>query len=217
MNLKAFIWIIFDFTFAKFENTILSYIFTGFNNKDMLHKHLIYPFLFSLLIVSACSPEIMEEEPSTLGLVADSAMVVSAHPLASQVGADIMKKGGNAVDAAIATQFALAVVYPAAGNIGGGGFMVIRQADGSTDALDFREKAPLAGGRDMYLDEDKNVIDGLSRTGHLAAGVPGSVDGMVKAHEKYGSLSWADLLQPAIDLAADGFELTEKEARGLNS
>jgi gamma-glutamyltranspeptidase/glutathione hydrolase len=166
--------------------------------------------------LAACSPELVEEEPTTLGLVTDSAMVVSAHPLASQVGADIMKQGGNAVDAAIATQFALAVVYPAAGNIGGGGFMVIRQADGSTDALDFREKAPLAGGRDMYLDEDKNVIQGLSRTGHLAAGVPGSVDGMVRAHEKYGSLPWADLLQPSIDLAANGFELTEREARGLN-
>ena len=182
----------------------------------MLHKYLSLYLLSFVLVVSACSPEVVEEESATLGLLADSAMVVSAHPLASQVGADIMKQGGNAVDAAIATQFALAVVYPAAGNIGGGGFMVIRQADGSTDALDFREKAPLAGGRDMYLDEDKNVIDGLSRTGHLAAGVPGSVDGMVRAHEKYGSLPWEDLLQPAIDLAADGFELTEREARGLN-
>ena len=182
----------------------------------MLYKNFISFIALVVFFLNACSPEIVEEEPAQLGLVADSAMVVSAHPLASKVGADIMKKGGNAVDAAIATQFALAVVYPAAGNIGGGGFMVIRQADGATDALDFREKAPLAGGRDMYLDEDKNVIKGLSRTGHLAAGVPGSVDGMVKAHEKYGSLPWEDLLQPAIDLAAKGFELTEKEARGLN-
>lgn len=182
----------------------------------MLHKHLSYYFLLLVFLISACAPEAPEEEPSPLGLVADSAMVVSAHPLASQVGADIMRQGGNAVDAAIATQFALAVVYPAAGNIGGGGFMVVRQADGTTDALDFREKAPLAGGRDMYLDEDKNVITGLSRTGHLAAGVPGSVDGMVKAYEKYGSLPWEALLQPAIDLAADGFALTEREARGLN-
>lgn len=182
----------------------------------MLHKYLSASFLVICFLLAACSPEIVEEKPSQLGMVTDSAMVVSAHPLASQIGADIMKKGGNAVDAAIATQFALAVVYPAAGNIGGGGFMVIRQADGTTDALDFREKAPLAGGRDMYLDEDRNVIEGLSTKGHLAAGVPGSVDGMVKAHEKYGSLPWSELLQPAIDLAADGFELTEKEASGLN-
>jgi len=182
----------------------------------MIYRYLVPSLLAFALLLNACSPEVVQEEPSQLGLVADSAMVVSAHPLASQVGADIMQKGGNAVDAAIATQFALAVVYPAAGNIGGGGFMIIRQVDGSTDALDFREKAPLAGGRDMYLDEDKNVIKGLSRTGHLAAGVPGSVDGMVKAHEKYGSLPWETLLQPAIDLAANGFELTEKEAKGLN-
>lgn len=182
----------------------------------MLHKYLSAPLLVICLLLAACSPEIIEEKPAQLGMVTDSAMVVSAHPLASQIGADIMKKGGNAVDAAIATQFALAVVYPAAGNIGGGGFMVIRQADGTTDALDFREKAPLAGGRDMYLDEDRNVIEGLSTKGHLAAGVPGSVDGMVKAHEKYGSLPWSELLQPSIDLAADGFELTEKEASGLN-
>ncbi len=191
-------------------------IFTCFKPNTMLYKYFSLCYFSFILIISACAPEAPEEEPSPLGLVADSAMVVSAHPLASQVGTDIMKQGGNAVDAAIATQFTLAVVYPAAGNIGGGGFMVIRQADGTTDALDFREKAPLAGGRNMYLDDDKNVIKGLSRTGHLAAGVPGSVDGMVKAHEKYGSLPWKALLQPAIDLAANGFALTEREARGLN-
>ncbi|WPP50850.1 gamma-glutamyltransferase [Catalinimonas niigatensis] len=182
----------------------------------MIRKHFVHFIVPVFFLVLSCAPEVPTEEPAPIGLIADSAMVVSAHPLASKVGADIMKKGGNAVDAAIATQFALAVVYPAAGNIGGGGFMVIRNADGSTDALDYREKAPLAGGRDMYLDEDKNVIEDLSTKGHLAAGVPGSVDGMVKAHEKYGSLAWSELLQPAIDLAADGFELTEKEASGLN-
>ncbi len=181
----------------------------------MRNYHLI---IFTALIfsISACSPEIPTEEPSPMGLIADSAMVVSAHPLASKAGADIMKRGGNAIDAAIATQFALAVVHPAAGNIGGGGFMVIRNAEGMTDAIDYREKAPLTAGRDMYLEENKEVIEDLSTKGHLAAGVPGSVDGMVKAHEKYGSLTWAALLQPAIDLAANGFELTEKEASGLN-
>ncbi|MFP4089595.1 MAG: gamma-glutamyltransferase [Cyclobacteriaceae bacterium] len=182
----------------------------------MMHQYFCLAFSTILLIFSGCSPELSQEEPVKLGLIADSAMVVSAHPLASEVGAVIMKKGGNAVDAAIATQFALAVVYPAAGNIGGGGFMVVRMADGTTDALDFREKAPLKGGRNMYLDEEGNVIEGLSTRGHLAAGVPGSVDGMVKAHERYGTLPWSELLQPAIDLAANGFELTEKEADGLN-
>ncbi|MDW3649546.1 MAG: gamma-glutamyltransferase [Bacteroidia bacterium] len=143
-------------------------------------------------------------------------MVVSAHPLASKVGVDIMKQGGNAIDAAIAVQYALAVVYPTAGNIGGGGFMVIRKADGEVNTLDFREKAPAAAHRDMYLDGKGDVIADLSWLGHLAAGVPGSVNGMFKAHEKYGSLPMKDLIQPAIDLAANGFDLTEKEAKGLN-
>lgn len=150
-------------------------------------------------------------------MLADTAMVVSAHPLASQVGVDILKNGGNAVDAAIAEQFALAVVYPAAGNIGGGGFMVYRDKDGETDALDFRETAPLAASRKMYQDENGEVIENLSVRGHLAAGVPGSVDGMLKAHEKYGSLAWEILLQPAIDLARHGFPLTKKEAEGLKN
>ncbi len=143
-------------------------------------------------------------------------MVVSAHPLASEAGVAILKRGGNAMDAAIAVEFALAVVYPDAGNIGGGGFMVIRQKDGSIDALDYREEAPSAAHRDLYLDETGEVIEGLSQNGHLAAGVPGTVDGMVRLHEKYGSLPWEVLVQPAIDLAAKGFPLTEKEADKFN-
>ncbi len=160
----------------------------------------------------------MKEVPldPLVGVIADSAMVVSAHPLASQVGVDILRQGGNAVDAAIGVQYALAVVFPVAGNIGGGGFMVIREAEGRTDCLDYREKAPLAAGRDMYLDDEDNVIEDLSTRGHLAAGVPGSVDGMFRAHEKYGSLPMEQLIQPAIDLAANGFVLTEKEADNLN-
>ena len=150
------------------------------------------------------------------GLITDSAMVVSAHPLASAVGANIMRAGGNAVDAAIAVQFALAVVYPAAGNIGGGGFMVIRQNNGLTNTLDFREKAPLAATRNMYLDAEENVINDLSTAGHLAAGVPGTVDGMFRAYQKYGSLPFEKLIQPAIDLAANGFVLTAREASYLN-
>ncbi len=182
-------------------------------------KLLSYLFLFLILCSSIHCTEKLAEQSFDLpdkGLIADSAMVVSAHPLASAVGVDILRQGGNAVDAAIAVQYALAVVYPAAGNIGGGGFMVIRQKDGATDCLDYREKAPLTGGRDMYLDKNKNVIEDLSTLGHLAAGVPGSVDGMFKAYEKYGSLPHEALIQPAIDLGANGFVLTRQEAEGLN-
>lgn len=149
-------------------------------------------------------------------MLADSAMVVSAHPLASKVGADVLRKGGNAIDASIATQFALAVVHPAAGNIGGGGFMVVRMTNGSTDALDYREKAPSAASTDMYVGETGEVEAGLSQYGHLASGVPGTVAGLWAAHQKYGSTPWAELVQPAIDLAIKGFTLTEKEASGLN-
>uniref|UniRef100_UPI003593C952 gamma-glutamyltransferase n=1 Tax=Persicitalea sp. TaxID=3100273 RepID=UPI003593C952 len=150
------------------------------------------------------------------GVLAQNGMIASAHPLSSQVGTDILKKGGNAVDAAIAVMFALAVVHPAAGNVGGGGFMVYRAADGKNYTLDFREKAPLKADRDMYLDAQGNVVDGLSTLGHLASGVPGSVAGMAVAHTRFGKLPWADLLQPAIDLAEKGVVQTEKEARGLN-
>jgi gamma-glutamyltranspeptidase/glutathione hydrolase len=138
-------------------------------------------------------------------------MVVSAHPSSSKVGLDILKKGGNAVDAAVAVQFALAVVYPGAGNLGGGGFMVYRSASGELAALDFREKAPLLASRDMYLDSAGNVITDKSLYGHLAAGVPGSVDGMVKAHEKFGKLSWKEVVQPALDLARNGFPITNSQ------
>ncbi len=168
-----------------------------------------------LLAVYACNPA-SEQAVGERGLIVSKAMVVSAHPLASEVGKNIMEKGGNAVDAAIATQFALAVVYPGAGNIGGGGFMVSRMANGDIASLDYREKAPLAGGRDMYLDANGEVIPYSSRIGHLAAGVPGTVAGLYAAHNKLGKLAWADLVQPAIDLASNGWALTEREARGLN-
>jgi gamma-glutamyltranspeptidase/glutathione hydrolase len=153
--------------------------------------------------------------------------VVSAHPLASNIGVSILQQGGNAFDAAIATQLALAVVYPAAGNIGGGGFMIAHLAGkpGSTSpadatgtdlALDFREKAPAAATRDMYLDAAGNPIPGLSENGHLASGVPGTVAGLF-AELKYAKLPFARLIQPAIDLAEKGFALTADEARSLNS
>ena len=150
--------------------------------------------------------------------VAANAGIASAHPAASQIGLDILKAGGNAVDAAIATQFALAVCYPVAGNIGGGGFMVIRNADGTSATLDFREMAPAAAHADMYLDEEGNVISGLSTFGHLASGVPGSVAGMVAAFDKYSKLKdWQMLIEPSVKLAAAGVELTTREARNLNS
>ena len=151
------------------------------------------------------------------GVIGKKGMVASAHPAASQVGADILKKGGNAVDAAVAVQFALAVVHPSAGNLGGGGFLVLRTKDGRTHSIDFREKAPAKGHADMYLDKDGNIIPRASTLGRLASGVPGSVDGMLESHQKYGKLAWTDLLQPAIKLAEKGVVLTEGEARGLNA
>ena len=151
-------------------------------------------------------------------VIADKAVVSAAHPLASKVGLDIIKKGGNAVDAAIAVQFALAVVYPRAGNIGGGGFMVYRSGDGKDiSTLDYREKAPAKAFADMYLDDKKNVIEGKSQRGHLASGVPGTVDGCRKMFEKYSKLKdWKKLVQPAVDLAKNGFAITEAEANRLN-
>ena len=143
-------------------------------------------------------------------------MVVSAHPEASRVGLDILKKGGNAIDAAVAVQFALAVVYPNAGNIGGGGFMVYRSAKGEIASLDYREKAPGLASRDMYLDSAGNPIVKKSLLGHMPAGVPGTVDGMVKAHKKYGKLSWKEVVQPSVDLAAKGFPITKKQSGELN-
>lgn len=145
-----------------------------------------------------------------------NASVSCAHPLASMVGAEIMKRGGNAFDAAIATQLALAVVYPGAGNIGGGGFLVGRTSMGKSIAIDFRETAPNKASRDMYLDKDGNVIPKLSLQGHLASGVPGTVAGLFETL-KYARLPMKTLIQPAIDLAEYGFVLTEKEATRLNS
>ena len=142
--------------------------------------------------------------------------VVSAHPLASQVGLAILKQGGNAVDAAIATQLALAVVYPNAGNIGGGGFMVARLANGENVSLDYREKAPGAASRDMYLDAAGNVVEGKSTYGHLSSGVPGTVAGLFES-ARHARLSFKTLIQPAIDLAEKGFVITEREARSLNA
>ncbi|MGX1319876.1 gamma-glutamyltranspeptidase/glutathione hydrolase [Bradyrhizobium sp. USDA 377] len=146
---------------------------------------------------------------SVAPVAAENGMVVSAQHLATQVGVEVLKRGGNAVDAAVAVGYALAVVYPAAGNLGGGGFMTIQLADGRKTFLDFRETAPKGATANMYLDKDGNVIKGISTKGHLAVGVPGSVSGMEYAREKYGTMKRADLLVPAIQLAEQGFVLDQ--------
>jgi gamma-glutamyltranspeptidase/glutathione hydrolase len=150
---------------------------------------------------------------STQPVRAAHAMVVSSHELASRAGVEMMQAGGNAVDAAVATGFALAVVHPAAGNLGGGGFMLIRMADGKTHFIDYREKAPAAAKPDMYLDAQGNVIEGASEYGYKAIGVPGSVAGMVYAQQKYGKLPLQQVMAPAIRLAHEGYALSWEEAR----
>ena len=154
--------------------------------------------------------------PAAAPVVARHALVVSAHPVASRVGVDVLRQGGNAYDAAVAVQFALAVVLPVAGNVGGGGFIVYRDHAGPAGTLDFRETAPAAASRDMYLDASGNVVPGRSTAGPLAVGTPGTVAGMAALHKKMGKLPWASLVAPAVRLARHGVALTEKEAAGLN-
>jgi gamma-glutamyltranspeptidase / glutathione hydrolase len=154
---------------------------------------------------------------SVAPVAAEHGMVVTAQHLASQVGVAVLKKGGNAVDAAVAVGYALAVVYPAAGNLGGGGFMTIQLADGRRTFIDFREKAPLAAKPDMYLDRDGNVIKGASTTGHLAVAVPGSVAGMEYALAKYGSMKRSAVIAPAIALAERGFVLERSDVDMLRT
>ena len=173
-------------------------------------KSFFHIILFSFLFTFSC-----ENKKSYY-----NGMVSSAHPIASQVGLDVLKNGGNAFDAAIAVHFTLAVVYPQAGNLGGGGFVVYRLNDGEHGSLDFREKAPVMATRDMYLKEsggDMVVNDNKSRLGHLASGVPGSVDGMVKLYEKFATKDWDELINPAINLAENGFNVTKKQSSGLNN
>ncbi|WP_456866880.1 gamma-glutamyltransferase [Galbibacter sp. BG1] len=165
----------------------------------------------SFLLIIGCK----ERKSAVKGLIAENGMVVSARVEASQIGTDILKQGGNAFDAMIATKFALAVAFPFAGNIGGGGFMVYRLNDGTTGTLDFREKAPLTATKNMYLDSLGNVIEGKSTEGATAVGVPGTVAGIFEIHKKFGSLPMEQLIQPAIDLAKKGVLVTEKQARRL--
>ena len=144
-----------------------------------------------------------------------SGMVVSAYPDASEAGAEVLKAGGNAVDAAIATGFALAVTHPTAGNIGGGGFMVIRFPDGGATAIDFREKAPLRAHPEMFVGEDGEYSSRIHHRSHLAVGVPGTVAGFALAHEKYGDASWQDLVEPSVALARAGFVVSDRLANSL--
>jgi gamma-glutamyltranspeptidase / glutathione hydrolase len=171
--------------------------------------------LILLLIAVAALCAAPGAAASTEPVHASHGIVVSVHELASRAGVEMMQAGGNAVDAAVATGFALAVVHPPAGNLGGGGFMLVRMADGTTHFLDYREKAPAAAKPDMYLDARGNVIEGASEIGYKAIGVPGSVAGMVYAELKYGKLTLKQVMAPAIRLAGEGYALTWGEARDL--
>lgn len=165
--------------------------------------------LFALLILAGCAPPDTPESAAP-GAEQDALLQTAAVAMPDRYGADvaeqILRAGGNAVDAGIAAGLALAVTYPEAGNIGGGGFMLIRM-DGENHFIDYREKAPAAADRDMYLDVDGEVIEGLSLIGHLSVGVPGTVAGFWKAHQRFGSLAWRDLIMPAVKLAEEGFEV----------
>ncbi|MEY2704727.1 MAG: hypothetical protein RL407_789 [Bacteroidota bacterium] len=174
-----------------------------------------------LLLIIFCywsNPIAFAQGPATQqGLVADQAMVVSAREEASKIGIQILQMGGNAFDAMMATEMALAVTFPVAGNLGGGGFLVYRMADGKIGSLDYREKAPLAATKDMYLDENGNFMSQWSTQGALASGVPGTIAGIFEAQAKFGKLSPKQILQPVIDLANQGFVVTKGQAQSLKS
>ncbi|MGZ7456940.1 gamma-glutamyltransferase [Pseudomonas sp. Ma2-10] len=173
------------------------------------------PFAKSLIATSLALSCLSAYAASVAPVAAENGMVVTAQHLASHVGVDVLKNGGNAVDAAVAVGYALAVVYPAAGNLGVGGFMTIQLADGRKTFLDFREKAPLAATADMYLDKEGNVVPDLSTRGHLAVGVPGTVSGMELALNKYGTQPRKEVIAPAIKLAEDGFVLEQGDVELL--
>ncbi len=171
-------------------------------------KYLI-KYSFLLLFIYSC-------DTNNEGVLAENAMVVSAREEASKIGVEILKKGGNAFDAMMATELALAVSYPSAGNIGGGGFMVYRKSNGKTGALDYRERAPINSTHNMYLDKNNNIIDGLSMIGGLSVGVPGTIAGIFEAHEKYGTLNIEEIISPVIDLAKNGIIVTENQKNRIN-
>jgi len=173
----------------------------------------VLSIVFALFLFLNCK----KNPPAPTGLVTEKAMVVSAREEASKIGADILQNGGNAFDAMVATEMALAVAYPFAGNLGGGGFMVYRKADGSIGGIDYREKAPLSAYADMYLDSLGNVIPEMSTVGATAVGVPGTVAGVYEVHQKFGSMPFSELLKPAIELAERGVVVTENQAKRLDN
>lgn len=175
-------------------------------------KKIVLPLLTILLFVNC-----KKQPAAPTGLVTEQAMVVSARQEASQIGVEIMKQGGNAFDAMVATEMALVVAYPFAGNLGGGGFMVYRKADGEVGGLDYREKAPLSAHKDMYLDSLGNVIPGMSTQGATAVGVPGTVAGIIEVHKKFGKLPLAKIFEPVIALAEKGIVVTENQEKRLAS
>ncbi len=198
--------------------------------------HIYYKYFLKIVAIILLFPFYSCEKIKNKNkkVLSDSAMVSSAHSISSKVGIDILKQGGNAFDAAVAIQFALSVVYPNAGNIGGGGFVVYRLNSGEIGSLDFREKAPFLSSKNMYLynkndsilinyelknnDLNEMIVDvNKSKIGHLASGIPGTVDGMIKLHEKFGILDWEKLLNPSIKLARDGYQLTTAQSNSLNS
>ena len=164
------------------------------------------------LLLLVTTPLMAASRPPVRG---KNGMVASTSDIASRIGVEVMKKGGNAVDAAVAVGFALAVTWPSAGNLGGGGFMLVRTADGTAEAIDYRERGPLAAHKDMYLDAQGNVVKGLSLQGYKAVAVPGTVAGLAFAHKRHGKLKWEELVEPARKLAAEGFEVNYHLARSL--
>ena len=166
-----------------------------------------------ILLLCCGKKTIQNSRKKNHGLIAENAMVVSAKEEASKIGLDIMKQGGNAFDAMVATDLALLVTYPVAGNIGGGGFMVFRLADGTSGALDYREMAPISATKNMYLEQEGKVVSDNSKTGALAIGVPGTIAGLFEIHKKFGTISIEKLIQPAINLANNGIVITEAQAK----
>lgn len=175
-------------------------------------------YLPLLLFLAACrnEPSVIVEKVPEIGVIAENAMVVSARAEASQIGLDVLKKGGNAFDAMVATEMALAVCYPIAGNLGGGGFMVYRTQYGELGTFDYREKAPMGSSRDMYLDEEGNIIEQKSTVGNMAIGVPGTIAGLFAVHQKLGTFPIEELLEPATQLARKGYILTELDIKNIN-
>ena len=180
----------------------------------MIKSRIPYLSFIIVIFLFSCGKENIEPEVKR-GLIAEKAMIVSAREEASKIGLEIIRKGGNAFDAMMATEMALAVTYPFAGNLGGGGFAVYRLSNGEIGSIDYREKAPLAADKDMYLDEEGNFQPQLSTKGALASGVPGTIAGIFEAQGKYGKLTPQEILQPVIDLAKNGFVITENQAQRL--